>query len=229
MEGSVSNHINKLGYWSSIIFTFTGILYAVSMGVLLSKYTIPNYVNLEQYLLAVDKRFIDFYSFSQVFAFLSSLLFIVIVCTIHECVDHSSKIFSRVSICFGIGFMLLSCINYFVQFSIVRLTISNGSTQNLENFIQFNPKSFMFAINMLGWSLFLGLSCLFLGIIFKGKGINLGIRVSMYSTGMFCLIGFVGFVLDNKFFLFIFQIGMTIGLTTSAILLSIVFKKRLRE
>ncbi|MEH7344494.1 hypothetical protein V7122_11545 [Bacillus sp. JJ1532] len=82
---------------------------------------------------------------------------------------------------------------------------------------------------MLGWSLFLGLSTLFLGMIFKGKGIHLGIRVSFYLTSLFCMIGFVGFIFDSQFLLLIFQLGMTIGLTIGAILLAFAFKRSKRD
>lgn len=98
-------------------------------------------------------------------------------------------------------------------------------TQNLENLVQFNPRSLAFAINMLGWSLFLGLSMLFLGIIFKGKGLNFLIRLSLYTTCVFCFIGFIGFIIDHQYFLLVFQVGMTLGLTVSSIFIALAFRK----
>lgn len=214
-----------LGYWGSIIFTFTGILYGLSMGILLSKYTIPKYSNLELFLSLVDEKFINLYTFSQLFAFMSTLFFMIVLCSIHESVQPTNKIYSLISICFGLAFTILASLNYFIQFSIVRLSLNDGIIQNLESFVQFNPRSLSNAMNILAWSLFLGLSTLFLGIIFKGKGINLAIRMSLFITSLFCFIGFIGFIFDLPFFMFIFQMGMTLGLTIGSIFISIVFRK----
>lgn len=229
MENSPKRHLYSLGFWSSVIFALTGILYGASMGILLSKYSIPEYINLEQFISSIDEEFIDLYAFCQLFACASTVFFIIMLCTIHEWIEQRDKIFSKLSICFGMGFAILACLNYTIQFSIVRLSLKEGITQNLESFVQFNPRSFSSATNMLGWGLFLGLSTLFLAMLFKGKGINLGIRVSFYLTSLFCFIGFIGFTFDNQFFLLIFQMGMTIGLTIGAILLAFAFNRSKRE
>ncbi|MFD2444776.1 hypothetical protein ACFSO7_12450 [Bacillus sp. CGMCC 1.16607] len=221
----ISNQVRLLGYWSSMIFTLTGILYGTSMGILVSQYAIPKYVNLEQFLSFVDEKFINLYTYSQLIAFISTLCFMVILCCLHESVEQSNKIFSRMSLYFGLAFVILACINYFVQFTIVRISINDGVAQSLENFVQFNPRSFSFAINMLAWSLFLGLSTLFIGILFKGKGINLALRIAFFATSIFCFIGFIGYILNHQFLLLIFQMGMTLGLTIGSIFLVLVFKK----
>jgi hypothetical protein len=219
------NSVSLLGYWSSILFASTGILYGLSMGILLSNYKIPKYSNFEQFLSLIDKKFINLYTFSQLFAFISTLLFMVVLCSIHASSQPSNRIYSIFSICFGLAFTILASLNYFIQFSIVRLSLNDGITQNLESFVQFNPRSFSNAINMLGWSLFLGLSTLFLGIMFKGKGLAMAIRISLYVTSLFCFIGFVGFIFENQYLLFIFQVGMTLGLTIGFIFIALAFRR----
>lgn len=195
------------------------------MGVLLSNYTIPVYSNLQGFLDKVESHFINFYSFSQFFAFISSLVYIVLLCTIYEVVSERQKLYARLSICFGLLFTLLACINYFIQFSIVRISINKGKIEGLDAFVQFNPLSFSSAINMLGWSLFLGISISFLAVLFQGKGLPRVIRLFFYFTGVCCLSGFVGYVFNLPVLLFIFQMGMTLGLTVGAILLSIYCSK----
>lgn len=217
------------GYWSSVFFALTGVLYGVSMGILLSLYAVPEYRNIEQFVGEADKQFMDLYAFGQLFAFVSAILFIVVLCSVHECVKPVYRIFSRLSLCFGLAFALLACLNYYIQFSIVRLSLNDGVTRNLENLVQFNPRSFAFALNMLGWSLFLGLSALFLGLLFKGKGIHRAIRLSFYATSFCCLLGFAGSVIDSSFLMLIFQMGMTAGLTVGAVVLAVAFKRSRRE
>lgn len=219
MEGA---HVFRLGFWSAFLFTLTGILYGVSMGLLLSNYSIPDYVELEQFLRAVPKEFMDFYSFSQFFAFLSTLFYIILLCCIHDSVEEKRKIYSRLSLLFGLAFVLLACINYFLQFSIVRLSLNEGITANLEPFVQLNPRSFAFAINMLGWSLFLGLSTFFIGMVYKSKAV---IRWTFFLTSGFCILGFIGFIVDHQWLMLIFQIGMTVGLTIGGAMISVFFYK----
>ncbi len=224
-----NNHLYVIGYWSSILFTLTGILYGISMGILISNYMIPKYDHLEQFISLVDGNFIDLYTFSQLFAFISTIFYMVMLSSIHESVETNQKIYSRLSNIFGIGFMILACLNYFVQFSIVRLKLNAGVTSDLENFVQFNPLSFSFAMNILAWSLFLGLSTFFLGMIYKGKGLNFAIRVSFYITSVFCFIGFISFILDIQSLMTVFQMGMTFGLTVGAIFLAIAFRRRIKR
>lgn len=216
--------INKVGFWGAILFAITGLLYGGSMGYLMGNYSIPEYIHAEQFLNSIDAKFIDLYSLSQGIAFISTFFFIVVLCSVYQCVHPTKKITSLLSICFGCAFMILASLNYFVQFTIVRQSIHQGALENIESIVQFNPNSLMNAVNMLAWTLFLGLTCFLIGILIKGEGVSLLTRLSFLATSFFCFIGLVGFVFDQDFLQLIFQFGMTAGLTVGSISISFLFK-----
>ena len=69
--------------------------------------------------------------------------------------------FTRIALSLGIGFAVLAGLFYFVQITAVRWSVQLGETTGLEQIIQANPLSALAAMNMLGWTLFLGLASLF--------------------------------------------------------------------
>ena len=72
--------------------------------------------------------------------------------------------------------------------------IAENEYSGLEHFLQSNPISFLSSVNVLGWTLFLGLSTLFmyLGFIYTSgaKGIRIGLLISAIS-GIFGGIGYL--------------------------------------
>jgi hypothetical protein len=93
-------------------------------------------------------------------------------------------------------FALLSAIHYFGQVSAVRLSIEHGSTNGLEHFLQANPTSFSLAIDMLGWTVMLGLGSFFLGILFNKSGRQKWLKRFHFINAFFCLLALIGFLLQ---------------------------------
>lgn len=94
---------------------------------------------------------------------------------------------------FGVSFVvLLNGIHYFAQLSAVRLNLLAGRSAGLEHFVRGNPYSILSAINMLGWTVFLGLASLFVAPVFSGARLEGMIRSVSLLNGLFCLGGAVG-------------------------------------
>ena len=92
--------------------------------------------------------------------------FAIQICSIEEIADLSKKYYVKLGELFALGFFVLIGINYFIQISTVRMNIDAGQTHGLEQFVQVNPISAIAAINMLGWTVFFGLSCFFVSFAF---------------------------------------------------------------
>jgi hypothetical protein len=153
-------------------------------------------------------------------------LYIVLLAIIQEYAAADKKILTRIGSYFGIVFAALIGINYFVQISAVRLNVLNGRTQGLEQFVQSNPTSGVAAISMLGWTLFLGLSSLFIAPVFSGGRLVRIIRYSFLANGIICLIGGVGYVFDLVLIVFLcMDLGMGAALLMATISLSILFRR----
>jgi hypothetical protein len=153
-------------------------------------------------------------------------LFIVMLNSIHDYAADEKKILTRISLHFGVGFAILICSNYFVQLSVVRQNLEKGHLEGLSQIVQANPASVISAINMLGWSLFLGMSSLFVGPAFSGSRLEKTIGILFLLNGIFCLLGGIGYVFELVLLLFLsINFGMGGSVTIMTILLCVLFRR----
>ena len=151
--------------------------------------------------------------------------FVIQVCSIDEIVERSKKYYAKLAELFGIGFLTLICINYFVQITTVRMQIDMGQTNGLEQFIQANPISGMAAINMLGWTIFFGLSCIFAGLALGNTKIEQVIKYAFLSNGVMMFLGVIGYLLDKSVVVFLcMNLGMGSAILIATIPLCYLFK-----
>lgn len=214
----------KLGFWSALLFTILGVGYGIGMGVFFMKYSIPAWTNIESYADFMKSMPQLFYSLCQITAFLSAPVFIILLCSIHEYAHSDKKILTRIAICFGIIFVGLSSITYFIQFTVVPQNISEGSINGLEQFVQLNVKSFIAAIVVLGWGMFMGLTSIFIAPVFSGGRLEKSIKWLFIISGIFCIINMIGYVLQTVTLSLLATGIYDITLTSACILLCILFR-----
>jgi hypothetical protein len=99
------------------------------------------WTNLSDYVTYVNKYNQSFKYIAQFSMLLFGVLYIILHGSIYDYTRNDKKILARISIFFGIIFMALICVHYFIQLSAVRLNILKGHTEGLEQFIQSNPTS----------------------------------------------------------------------------------------
>lgn len=215
---------NKIGFWSAILLALTLILWIVCFISITATSPLFYWTNFSDYLIFIGKNSQFLQNTAKLFMLLFSPLYVVLISSFYDHVSKDKKILIRVSLLFGIAFAVLSSLHYFVQLSSVRINIENGDTAGLEQFIQANPISIISSINMLGWTLFLGLSSLFLLPIFPNGKLSRIIKYALLSNGISCFFGGVGYVLQIDILTFFFMnLGMGGAMLcfaiTSAILL----------
>jgi len=132
--------------------------------------------------------------------------------------EGDSKILSKIGAAFALLFAICSSIHYFTQISYVRFALNQGKTSGLEHFLQANPISFSSSVNILGWGLFLGLSCLFLYIESKVNKRSMGIKLGFLIVSVSSLFGCMSFLLQIDLLTFFF---INLGLGGGIILLTI--------
>lgn len=187
----------KIGFWSAFLFTLASAAYGAAAGIFFSLYPIPSWSGIYAYASFMSSTPQNLFSFCQVLAFLSGLLFIPLLCSIHDFAQEEKKILAKIGICFGVVFVVLSSMCYFIQFTIVPQNILSGQINGLEHFVELNTKSFIAAITVLGWGLFFGLTTLFIAPVFSGGKRENVIRWSFIITGIFCILNTLGFMLQN--------------------------------
>ncbi len=151
--------------------------------------------------------------------------FVILVASIHEMAGTEQKILTRNALVFAGIFATLIGIHYFVQISAVRINLLNGHFQGIEHFLQGKPDSAFSAINMLGWTLFLGLSSLMLAPVFQRA-----IRFFFIINGVCCLLAGLGYVFENTLLVFLtINLGMGGCVTLLGFFLTFHYWKALRK
>ena len=200
---SVSPLARRLGFWSAIVSVATFVLYTICFAAILLSSPLFTWTNLEDYLAYVEAYGGPFQPLAQFSMLLFSVSFVVLLNTIHEITQDERRIFTRLSLAFGMLFAAAVGIHYFTQLSAVRLNLQAGRTEGLEHFVQANPHAVMSAVNMLGWSIFLGLASLSLVPVFSSPGTERIIRFAFLLNGLFCLTGGVGYAWEIEWLVFL--------------------------
>jgi hypothetical protein len=109
--------------------------------------------------------------------------FLVLVVSIHQLASPDRRIWSHLAVVFGTAYAVLISINYFVQLTWVMPRLAAGRTQGIEQFL-FTPfDSFLYAVDILGYS-FMSVATLFAARVFTGKGLERVVRVFLTANGL---------------------------------------------
>ena len=114
--------------------------------------------------------------------------FVVLTVSIHYLSERSSRIWSHLAVAFASMYATLVSIVYYVQLAFVIPHLARGDTEGIEMLI-FEPfDSFLYAVDVYGYSL-MSLSTLFAAMVFGKQGIERWIRRALIANG--CLIPFL--------------------------------------
>jgi energy-converting hydrogenase Eha subunit C len=201
------------------------IVYTISFSFILLFFRIPTWTSLPDFVASTSGIWFPLYTSCQFLAFLTPPLFVLLVSSVHDNTSDEKKPLTRASLCFSLIFATLSSIHYFVQFTAVRLGILHGHIEGLEQFIQLNPDSVIVAINMLGWTVFFGISSLFMVPIFSSSKLGKVIKFSFLVNGIICILGAIGYVFEIVILNVLFFYIMGAAVMVIAISSSIWFKR----
>ena len=186
----------RLGLLSALLLATLFILYIVCFAAILLNAPLYTWKGMEGFL-AYNGQYDQTMKYVSYFGMLLfGSIYVVLLNSINETVTDGRKPLARLGLYFGLLFAAATGINYFVQMTTVRFSITQGTATGLEQLIQGNPQSAMAAINMLGWTLFLGLSSLFAAFSFDGGSKDKAVRLSFLANGIVCLLAGVGYVFD---------------------------------
>ena len=216
----------KLGYWATVICIATFVIWTVCFAAISKINPIFKWTNLADFIAYTGTYNQSFKYAAQFAMLLFAPAFLIMLHSIGDYALADKKILSRISISFATIFVACIGIHYFVQISSVRLSIANGQIAGLEQFIQSNPTSGIAGINLVGWTLFFSLSCLFIAPIFTGSRLNKVIKYAFLSNGIICILGGIGYIFDNVILiLFTLNLGMGAATLTATIGLIIFFRR----
>jgi hypothetical protein len=175
----------RIGFASALVMTLLGVVYMVFIGV-----------------LAATGRFVMPPSDGvQVFGGIVTIMSAPVMVALFACVAASApadrRVLGIISLSFVILFAAMISINRYVQFAVVRRATILGEAGDLARFLPYDSASAMFALEMLGWGLFLGLAALAAAPLFGGGRLGLVIRWSFVVYGVLGLTSAVGHAIGN--------------------------------
>jgi hypothetical protein len=185
-----------LGFWSALLCLATFLVFTVCFMVAFTMPPIFHWTTMQDYLAYSNPASQPFKSVAQLMMLFFAPCYVVLLSSLYDQAGAQEKPFARAALLMGVLFAGLISMHYFVQLSTVRLAVASGQAAGLDQFVQANPISAMSAINMLGWTLFFGLSSVLVAPLFAGRGLEKFIQVVFLINGVCCLLGGVGFVLD---------------------------------
>lgn len=216
----------QIGFWSALTSALALLGFTVCFIVVFATSPLFFWTDLADYLDYVAENGRVWADVARVFALLFAVSFVVTLNAVHEFVPVERRILTRISLAFGLLFAGMISIHYFVQITAVRLSIQAGQTAGLEQVVQANPISAVAAINMLGWTLFLGVSSLFLVPLFGNGRLQKTIKTAFLVNGICCLLAGVSYIFQWLIILFVtINLGMGGAVTVAMFALAIFFRR----
>jgi hypothetical protein len=219
----------RLGFWSAVLAAVTFVIFTICFVAVFRNPPLFVWTNFSDYVASARNNQTIFKSLAQLMMLMFAPLYVILINSIHQTTAPAKKVVTRLGLSFGLAFAVLIGGFYFVQLSAVRLSVAKDQFAGLEQIVQANPYGALSALNMLGWTLFFGLSSLFVAPAFSGSRLANTIRWLFVINGVMCLLGGVGYALEITalvFFTINFGMGGAVILLTIALC---VYFKRLKN
>ena len=176
MVADISPSTKAVGFWSAVLATVFSISYDVGqiaewLGLLGSQGgPESNSTPLGLFVLLTPSLFLG-----------SS--FLVLVVSTHQLSSPDRKIWSQVAVVFATAYGVLIIINYYVQLTWVAPRLAAGRTQGIEPFLFVVFDSFLYSVDILGYS-FMSVATLFAAGVFTGRGLERIVRLFLIANGL---------------------------------------------
>ena len=121
--------------------------------------------------------------------FLGSAFLLLLVC-IHQIAPPDRKVWSHAAIVFATAYTVLISINYFVQLTLVAPRMARGHVQGIEPFLFVPFDSFLYAVDILGYS-FMSVATLLAARVFTGSDSGLARVARWFLTANGLLLPFI--------------------------------------
>jgi len=184
-EKETTNPAYSLGFWSASVATVMGVIYfLVIVGALLTgqmKFPPPDWLQL----------------FGGIISLLFCPVLVIVMACLHTITPAEKKGLSQIALAFTLLFALAVSVNRFIQLGVVRQSIALGQTDGIEWFLAYGEHSVMFALEIMGWSWFLGLAMIFTSPLFAAQGYQHWLKALLILYGILALISAIAHLLAS--------------------------------
>ena len=195
--------VNRIGYLSSLGLSLVGVAYAVVVAFGISE-------------AGFDDPIVDpTLAIMEAFTLLSAPLIVAVSASILGVAGRERKVFGIIAVVFaGVMAGLTSAVHF------VALTAGRQT-----DFAVLKWPSTLYAVELLAWDVFLGLSLLSSACVFVGSGIRAVARWSLFTSGALSLLGAIGPIVGDMTLQRIGILGYGIGLPIASFVLSRFFRR----
>jgi hypothetical protein len=109
--------------------------------------------------------------------------FLLLMVSVDQATSPERRIWSRAAVALATAYAVLISLNYFVQLTWVAPRLARGQTQGIEPFLFVPFDSFLYSVDILGYS-FMSLSTLFAARVFTGGGLERVARAFLTANGL---------------------------------------------
>ena len=176
MTRPVSVSTKRVGFWSALLATVFSLAYIVAQlfewAGLLGSHGGPESGSTPLGLALLQGPSL----------FLGSA-FVVMMVSVDQIASADRKVWGRAALAFAIMYATLISTVYFVQLTLVAPRLARGDTHGIEMFLFVPFNSFLYAVDILGYT-FMSVSTLFAASIFTGGGAERWARWFLFANGL---------------------------------------------
>lgn len=160
------------------------------------------------------------------------LAYVTLMVSIHFYAPEQKRIFSQVGLCFALIAAVILVADYYIQFSVIPMSLTNSETEGLPLLIQYNPHGVFLALEEAGY-LLMSLSFLFMAPVFGKSRLESAVRWIFVIAFILAILSLVGISIayglerQDRFEVIVLSINWLV-LITSGVLLSIVFRRQIK-
>lgn len=109
--------------------------------------------------------------------------FLLLIVSVHQLASPQHKVWSHAAVAFATAYTTLISIVYYVQLTLVAPRMARGRVEGLEPFVFVPFDSFLYAVDILGYS-FMSIATLCAAQVFRGGGVQRAARIFMTANGL---------------------------------------------
>lgn len=167
------------------------------------------------------------------FAIVLILVYVILVVAIHYYAVEQKKIFSHIALSFAIITAIILLGDYFVQFSVIPISLMSGETEGISILTQYNPHGVFIALEELGY-IMMSLSFLFIAPVFSNRNrLEAAIRWIFITSFVLVIVSLIMISINHgldrldRFEVLVISIDWLV-LIINGVLLSILFSRQLK-
>ena len=161
---------------------------------------------------------------AEILTSVGALIQVGLVSLIYDNAPPRAKTLSLVALGWMVLMAGLTVTVHFVQFTVAR-SIHLAATPELARLFGWEWPSLLYAVELVAWHLFLGLSLLFAASAFRGRGAQATVRIGLRVSGSLCILGLVGPALGNLNWRMIGVFGYGVVFPVVCVVIGLVFKR----